>query len=117
MDESIKKDKARTGSTNRCTQKPKMIGLNFLEATPAEKYKKVALILDNPANKTPSGSMLLKSGTITKIKPMNTTTNIMMSLVLMFWLPLIILTSNICIGNVKNIIAARDTEMKFIEPT
>ena len=43
-----------------------MIGLNFLEATPAEKYKKVALILDNPANRTPSGSMLSKSGTITK---------------------------------------------------
>ena len=94
-----------------------MIGLNFLEATPAEKYKKVALILDNPANRTPSGSMLLKSGTITKIKPMNTTEKIMMSLVLIFWLPLIILTSNICIGNVKNIIAARDTEIKFIEPT
>ena len=94
-----------------------MIGINFIEEKNAEKYKKVALILDNPANETPSGSMLLKSGTITKIKPMNTTAKIIMSLVLIFWLPLIILTSNICIGNVKNIIAARDTEIKFIEPT
>ena len=91
-----------------------MIGLNFLEATPAAKYKKVALTLDNPASRTPSGSILLKSGTMTKIKPINTIAKIIISLVLIFWLPLIILTRSICTGNVNNIIAARDTEMKFI---
>ena len=94
-----------------------MIGLNFLEATPAAKYKKVALTLDNPASRTPNGSILLKSGTMTKIKPINTIAKKIMTLVLIFSQPFIKLTIRICTGNVKNIIAARDTEMKFIEPT
>lgn len=94
-----------------------MIGLDFLQAIPDEKYKKVAQMLDIPASKIPIGFILLKSGTITKMRPKNTMRNIIISGIFILWSPLMMLTSNIWIGNVKNMIAASETGIKFIDPT
>ena len=63
------------------------------------------------------GFILLKSGTITNISPKKTTVNTIISEFFILSFSLIIVVINICIGKVKKIIAARETEIKLIEPT
>ena len=63
------------------------------------------------------GFILFKSGTITSISPINTIKNIRTSINFMSCIPRRILTSKIWIGNVKNIIAASETGIKFTDPT
>ena len=77
----------------------------------AEKYKNVALMLEIDANNTPVIFMFSRSGMITNINPTKTMMNINISLIFSGYFFIKRLISNICMGNVKKIIAASDTDI------